>query len=187
MTFKPLDISISKTAEPKSDPIKRFDDGTVEMVLPNGARRRVRPYKCIECGSEEVQHGLNGGSLMLIHYRLCPFCYHQETMRRAAALEQERKTRLESGLSARMRRYVAQALATPLWCDREAIAAIYAEAKRKTLETGIPHDVDHIYPIQSRYGCGLHVHYNLQVLERTQNYSKGNTFPMHDSPALTKT
>lgn len=63
--------------------------------------------------------------------------------------------------------------ATPRWADHDAILAIYAECARITRETGIRHHVDHIIPLRGKNVRGLHVHYNLQVLEARQNISKG--------------
>lgn len=63
---------------------------------------------------------------------------------------------------------------TPIWADLKAIKAFYIEAARLTAETGIPHEVDHIYPLQGRLVSGLHVEGNLQILMRSQNRSKGN-------------
>lgn len=45
----------------------------------------------------------------------------------------------------------------PAWADLSAIAAIYAECERVTLETGIPHEVDHFFPLRGRAVCDLHV------------------------------
>lgn len=64
--------------------------------------------------------------------------------------------------------------AMPSWADREAIAAIYVEAQRLTRETGIPHEVDHIEPLLGKNASGLHVHYNLRVITRTENRRKSN-------------
>jgi hypothetical protein len=75
-------------------------------------------------------------------------------------------------------KYLARQLQrTPAWltdADYEAIKAFYAEAIRLTAETGIPHEVDHIIPMQGRTVSGLHVPSNLQVVTRTANRSKGN-------------
>ena len=58
----------------------------------------------------------------------------------------------------------------------QKIAAFYIEAARLTQESGIPHEVDHIIPIQHELVCGLHVPANLQVITRFLNRSKRNGF-----------
>lgn len=73
-----------------------------------------------------------------------------------------------------MKRYAKKVGATPVWADKNAILAFYKEAARLTAETGIRHQVDHIVPIMSRRVCGLHVHHNLQILDRISNIKKGN-------------
>ncbi|MGO4337858.1 hypothetical protein AB4037_23360 [Labrys sp. KB_33_2] len=68
--------------------------------------------------------------------------------------------------------------ATPSWADLSAIKALYSNARRITAETGIPHHVDHIYPLKCDWCCGLHVENNLQILEGKKNLSKGNRPPL---------
>ena len=83
----------------------------------------------------------------------------------------------------KLKRFAYQALArakrrnaVPTWFDtiREDVQKIYIEARTKTLETGIPHEVDHIIPLVSEYVCGLHVPNNLRVITRFENRSKQN-------------
>ena len=66
--------------------------------------------------------------------------------------------------------------AMPAWADKVAISAIYKEAAKLTLETGIKHHVDHIVPLQHRLVSGLHVPANLQILTASQNVRKNNHF-----------
>jgi hypothetical protein len=83
----------------------------------------------------------------------------------------------------KLKRFAYQALArakrrnaVPKWFDsiKEDVQKIYIEARTKTLETGIPHEVDHIIPLVSNYVCGLHVPNNLRVITRYENRSKQN-------------
>ena len=70
----------------------------------------------------------------------------------------------------------AELRATPAWADVKAIAEFYREAQRKTEETGIPHEVDHIVPLRHKQASGLHVPENLRVVTRSVNCSKSNRF-----------
>ncbi len=67
-------------------------------------------------------------------------------------------------------------LATPPWVDLDALQAVYDESSRLSAETGVKHNVDHIIPITNELVCGLHVPWNLRVVEEMVNRVKANKF-----------
>lgn len=92
------------------------------------------------------------------------------------------------------RRRAQKKMATPPWLTAEQYAEIekyYTEASRLSLETGLRHHVDHLYPLVGRglfgrharhVSCGLHVPWNLQVLTASENCSKGCANPDPETP-----
>ena len=69
--------------------------------------------------------------------------------------------------------------AQPDWADVAAIRAIYREARRLRREGRNVH-VDHIMPLIHPNFCGLHVHWNLQIMGAGPNMSKSNCdYPGH--------
>lgn len=67
-------------------------------------------------------------------------------------------------VAAKNQRRAAKYKARPSWVDLGAIKKVYLEAANKTRETGMPHEVDHIYPLRAKNFNGLHVPWNLQIL-----------------------
>ena len=67
--------------------------------------------------------------------------------------------------------------AMPSWVNRKEIARIYKEAAHKSMKTGIPHQVDHVWPLHGKGFMGLHVPWNLQVITAKQNRIKWNRRP----------
>lgn len=66
---------------------------------------------------------------------------------------------------------------TPPWLSKEQLEQIeyvYALARDCRVTTGEPYEVDHIVPIRGDNVCGLHVPWNLQILPKDLNASKGN-------------
>lgn len=81
-------------------------------------------------------------------------------------------------LNALKKRYkLKKKKATPQWLSVVQIKEIeqfYVQAAIKTKETGTLHHVDHIIPIQGKEVCGLHVPWNLQILQAPENRQKSN-------------
>lgn len=77
--------------------------------------------------------------------------------------EYNRKYRLEhlaEDAARSMKRYTRKLKAAPTWLTSnqlEQIKCFYIEANKKSIETGIEHQVDHIIPLQGTNVCGLHV------------------------------
>ena len=65
---------------------------------------------------------------------------------------------------------------TVSWASSCAILEIYKKARQLTIETGVPHEVDHIIPLQGKVVSGLHVETNLRVIPMTENRSKSASF-----------
>jgi len=66
---------------------------------------------------------------------------------------------------------------TPSWLtehDLLHIKCIYSVCDMLNREGNEPYEVDHIVPLQGKNVCGLHVPWNLRVVTRTENRSKGN-------------
>ena len=75
------------------------------------------------------------------------------------------------------KRRAMQLQRTPAWDpDAHLIIAKYQLAAMFTCETGIPHHVDHIIPLQGKNVSGLHVFSNLRVIPGADNVKKSNKF-----------
>jgi len=105
----------------------------------------------------------------------------RETTRKWAAENPERKRQMDLEFKEKNRALVtsykgkyraARKKATPPWLTPEhinEIRQVYKEAKRLSLETGIPYEVDHIVPLAGKIVSGLHVPWNLRAIPKTEN------------------
>jgi len=67
--------------------------------------------------------------------------------------------------------------ARPKWLTKDQIEEIsdfYVAAKMFQLYTGLKYHVDHMIPLAHPLVCGLHVPWNLQILEASENLKKKN-------------
>lgn len=76
-----------------------------------------------------------------------------------------------------VRRRMRKLQRTPEWLTAEQrgeIRQLYCMSRRVSQCTGVPHNVDHIVPLQGAAVSGLHVPWNLRVITAAKNRSKGN-------------
>lgn len=100
--------------------------------------------------------------------------WQRHNEKRLARKKEYRAENPELGV-AQCRKYQAKKqMALPRWANLEKIKGFYFESRRLTAETGIPHHVDHIYPLNGETVSGLHNEFNLRVVTAFENQSKGN-------------
>lgn len=107
--------------------------------------------------------------------------YRAANKERNAELDRQYKKSNRAKLTAAQNaRYRLNRIATPQWLSflhRLQITELYEIAAAKTVQTGIEHHVDHIFPLRGKDFCGLYVPWNLQVIEATRNVRKWRNPP----------
>lgn len=81
------------------------------------------------------------------------------------------------------KRQAAMKQATPSWLTKAhwvQMNSVYKTAQVLSEVTGVPQEVDHIYPIKGKTVCGLHVPWNLRVIPAKENRMKGVLLPEGD-------
>lgn len=143
--------------------------GCVECLAIISARYRERNFDVVyqrECDNREKRRE------DILEYSRHRYQTQKDVIRRNT--EKWRQANKAKDAAKTARRKAALLRACPAWADHAQIAEFYAQARRLTDETGIPHEVDHIHPLQGEVSCGLHVHWNLQILTKSENSSKKN-------------
>ena len=85
------------------------------------------------------------------------------------------------------KRRASKVRATPTWVDQSAITEVYEQREAAQEIFDLKLEVDHIIPLRGRGICGLHVPWNLRVIELTRNRSKHNRYRQEDALAFVKT
>lgn len=100
---------------------------------------------------------------------------NQRAMNYRENIERERKRNAEYNAMHPEKRKAIKAVrkrkireSKPPWMPWSLIEVIYREARDKGLT------VDHIVPLNNPIVCGLHVPWNLRLVSKTENLSKGN-------------
>lgn len=71
-------------------------------------------------------------------------------------------------------------LSCPPWADLVELRMLRAWTRVMTIFTGIPHQLDHIVPLNNPRVCGLTVPWNLQVVPaRVNNAKSGSWYEWH--------
>ena len=138
-----------------------------------GLLKSVKWYSCVSCRREEGLKKLNDSSLMEKYRTKEKMNHKQKTWREnnkeKLKDQRQRVSVKQRGYQQKRRALLKEQL--PNDADLTLIQKYYILAEQMTIETGIPHEVDHIIPISKG---GLHHQSNLQVLTRNENRVKGN-------------
>lgn len=104
--------------------------------------------------------------------------YRIKNLEKIGVQRRERYSKFpEKKLSNMAKRRAARINATPKWLTKEhlnLIENLYKKAKIMSVNNNKKYHVDHIIPLNSSLVCGLHVPWNLQILEARLNIIKGN-------------
>ena len=134
----------------------------------------VSTYGCVKCVKEEGIKKLNNKELM------APYRTKEKSVKRLKEWREKNPDKYQqqwlrypekNNVRAAKRRASIRNQTPDLTEEQvKEILTIYEECSRMSVETGIPHEVDHIIPICKG---GLHHPDNLQILTMKENRKKG--------------
>jgi hypothetical protein len=158
--FKPLDLFILN---------KRMKDGRGSWCRTCVADQNKLAYKKrMACPEERLKERNRVNTYNYVNKdakALANKAYAKSNLHVILANNKKAKT-------AKLKRTPTWLAETDLWMMQEA----YKLAQIRTKKFGFVWEVDHIIPLQGRNVSGLHVPLNLQVIPRTFNRVKSNTF-----------
>jgi 5-methylcytosine-specific restriction endonuclease McrA len=147
----------------------------VPCKVCGSTKKHVSSYSCVDCNVSRNLHKLFNNELMS-KYRTKEKVreYWDKNKDKAKQIDDrynasEKGKATNSNKSSKRRARVKNQL--PIDADFDIIKNIYEECCRISIETGIPHEVDHIVPIAKG---GLHHQDNLQIITMVENRKKGS-------------
>ena len=140
----------------------------------NSSKKHVSSYSCVSCSIKRNLPKLYDKDLMSKYRTKEKIDLYWQNHKDKIKEIDNRYNKSEKGKivntnkSAKRRAKVKNQLPTD--ANFDIIKEIYTECRRLSLETGIPHEVDHIIPIAKG---GLHHQDNLQIITMVENRKKG--------------
>lgn len=138
-------------------------------------KKHVSSYSCVECNIKRNLHKLYNNELMS-KYRTKEKVnlYWENNKDKAKEIDTKYNASPKGKIantnkSAKRRARIKNQL--PNDANFDKIKEIYAECRKISDTTGIPHEVDHIIPISEG---GLHHENNLQIITMRENRKKGS-------------
>ena len=129
--------------------------------------RRVKDSICVQCAKEKYLASQERNIARLREYRKA---FPERVQERLRTYYENNRPKFYA--LNQIRRAICRK-AQPAWVDTKALSKIYAECLDLSARTGIKYHVDHIIPLKGKGVCGLHVPWNLQIIEARENLSKG--------------
>jgi len=153
---------------------EKIYDG-IPCKICGSTKKHVSSYSCVECNVKRNLPKLYDKNLMSKYRTKEKVQLYWENNKDKAKEIDKKYNQSEKGKianttkAAKRRARVKNQL--PNDANFDMIKKIYEECRNLSLETGIPHEVDHIIPIAAG---GLHHQDNLKILTRTENRKKGH-------------
>lgn len=168
----------TKDSLPRRQLAKKNGEITYQGYKPCSKCSNLERYtsngSCVKCEREKGLQKLLDDELMAPYRTKEKDAKNRERRRETIRENNKRYSQTEKGkISSCLRSSNRRARLRnqlPEDADFDKIKQIYAECRRISKETGIPHEVDHIIPIAKG---GLHHQDNLQILTMNENRQKG--------------